>query len=97
MGTLKSLTKGKCFVTHDAWILDNQVPLTLNLDDSPGATLSHTVWVDAVGRRAKPSCGGIKPSPCPYGPLLPSPGSPIHGKPKISFPKPPRTARISPL
>jgi penicillin-binding protein 1C len=58
-GTLKSRTKETCFVTHDAWILDHQVPLTLNPDDAPAATLSHTFWVDARGRRARPSCGGI--------------------------------------
>lgn len=97
MGTLKSLTKGKCFVTHDAWILDNQVPLTLNLDDSPGATLSHTVWVDAVGRRAKPSCGGIKTVALSVWPAAAEPWLPHSWKAQISFPKPPRTARISPL
>lgn len=58
-GTLKSQTKEDCVVTHDAWILDHQVPPTLNPDDAPAATLSHTFWVDASGRRASPSCGGI--------------------------------------
>lgn len=50
-GTLTSQTKGDCDVTHDAWILDHQVPLTLNPDDAPAATLSHTFWLDAHGRR----------------------------------------------
>ncbi|CCK80673.1 penicillin-binding protein 1C [Desulfobacula toluolica] len=60
LGSAKTRTITNCFVQHDAWILDNQIPLTLNSATRGFDPLLKTFWIDENGNRAQPSCGGIK-------------------------------------
>ncbi|MEH0018593.1 MAG: penicillin-binding protein 1C [Desulfobacter sp.] len=53
-------TTGACVRRHHAWILDHQVPPTLNGESGLAAPLVRTVWVNRDGRRATPGCGGIR-------------------------------------
>ncbi|MCP4021656.1 MAG: penicillin-binding protein 1C [Desulfobacteraceae bacterium] len=60
LGMAKERTSGECFTRHEAWILDNKIPLTLTGKLTSDNSLLQTIWIDQVGNRARPSCGGIK-------------------------------------
>lgn len=59
LGLQEHRTGGTCHVRHQAWILDNKTPLTLNRQQDQFLPLRKTFWVDDQGKRAAPSCGGI--------------------------------------
>ena len=60
LGVAKNRILKNCFVQHDAWILGNKIPSTLNRGYASFSPLLKTFWIDKNGNRAQPSCGGFK-------------------------------------
>jgi len=60
LGVAKDRWFKNCLIPHDAWILENKIPFTLNRGYTSFSPLLKTVWIDKNGNRATPSCGGIK-------------------------------------
>jgi len=59
LGLAKNRSKENCYVQHDAWILDNKIPLTLNQANAVFSPLLKTFWIDKDGNRAQsPHAGG---------------------------------------
>ncbi len=88
LGLPQKETKNHCFVRHDAWILDNKIPMTLNRTDDPFSSLLKTFWVDKNGLRAQPSCGGIKKVSTPVWPQGAGPWIPKRWKAENLLPEP---------
>ena len=57
-GTLKS--PENCLKKHEAWILDGQIPPTLIQGYPEQSSIMKTFWINSLGQRAQPSCGGVE-------------------------------------
>ncbi len=88
LGTQKTGNPGYCHVEQDAFILNNAVPRTLVPGEDPFNSLLKTVWIDTVGQRARPACGGIEKISIPVWPVSAEPWLPTSWRRERQIPPP---------
>ncbi len=69
LGARQDQTKKDCHISHDAWILNKNFPMTLVAEKSTFNPLLKTFWVNENNQRSQPSCGGVKKASVAVWPL----------------------------